>query len=585
MKKAIKYLLGIALVLFVSVTMFQSEVQAAEIVESGTDADLTWSIDSNGHLLIEGTGDYENTLWGTPAWRGKDFVTAEVKVSGMENMYHFFYREKNLKSVDFTGSDLSQVTNMEQVFCGCENLETVNFGDSLISNVTDVSGIFASCEKLVSVDLSKFDTSNVTDMGGMFEDCSSLESIDVSSFNTSNVTNMGTMFCGCESLTDIDVSNLDTSNVTNMCMMFSGCKSLTKLDLSNFNTSKVKDMTAMFDWCTELKTIDLSSFDTSRVVEMGGMFGECHALEELDLSNFNTSKVDYAHNMFWGCRSLKTIDLSNFDFSSLEKDIWCMFEECEKLTTIYTPVNVPVDIYLQEGKAWTDELGNVYTLLPKDMSESIKISAESHTVCIWGTPVVTKKATFNAAGELTYTCKECGKTKTSTIAKLKSTALSATKFVYNGKVRKPTITVKNNAGTKVSNTYYTVSYSPAGCKNVGTYKVTIKFKGRYSGSVTKTYQIIPKGTTISSLTKGSKNFTVKWKKQATQTTGYQVQYAKNKSFTNAKLKTYSGTKIVSKKVTGLAAKTKYFVRVRTYKTVNGKKIYSNWSGYKTVTTK
>ncbi|MGI6170795.1 MAG: hypothetical protein ACOYIC_03550 [Butyricicoccus sp.] len=47
----------------------------------------------------------------------------------------------------------------------------------------------------------------------------------------------------------------------------------------------------------------------------------------------------------------------------------------------------------------------------------------------------------------------------------------------------------------------------------------------------------------------------------------------------------TSNKTVSKKVTKLTAKKKYYVRIRTYKTVSGKKYYSSWSKAKTVTTK
>lgn len=39
------------------------------------------------------------------------------------------------------------------------------------------------------------------------------------------------------------------------------------------------------------------------------------------------------------------------------------------------------------------------------------------------------------------------------------------------------------------------------------------------------------------------------------------------------------------KVKKLKAKKKYYVRVRTYKTVKGKKVYSSWSKVKSIKTK
>ena len=52
-----------------------------------------------------------------------------------------------------------------------------------------------------------------------------------------------------------------------------------------------------------------------------------------------------------------------------------------------------------------------------------------------------------------------------------------------------------------------------------------------------------------------------------------------------KTKKITSNKTTSKKITGLKAKKKYYVKVRTYKTVNGTKYYSGWSKVKTVTTK
>ena len=71
-------------------------------------------------------------------------------------------------------------------------------------------------------------------------------------------------------------------------------------------------------------------------------------------------------------------------------------------------------------------------------------------------------------------------------------SLSATSYTYNGAAKTPAVTVKNASGTKLTNgTHYTVTYS-SGRKNVGTYKVTIKMKGNYSGTKTLTFKINPK---------------------------------------------------------------------------------------------
>lgn len=198
--------------------------------------------------------------------------------------------------------------------------------------------------------------------------------------------------------------------------------------------------------------------------------------------------------------------------------------------------------------------------------------------------VIWKADQYENGGEL-YFCNRCGKEKTVTISRPKTIMFSKSSFIYNNKVQKPTVTIKDAKGNKIASSNYTVSYGK-GCKNVGSYKITVKFKGKkYTGSLSKTFAIIPKATTLKSVTAAKKGFTAKWAKQATQTTGYQIQYATSSKFTGAKTMTVPKNKTVSSKVSKLAAKKKYYVRVRTYKTVSGKKYYSAWSKSMPVTTK
>ena len=201
---------------------------------------------------------------------------------------------------------------------------------------------------------------------------------------------------------------------------------------------------------------------------------------------------------------------------------------------------------------------------------------------VLGTKEITDLASWGNIAKIAHTTKQ-------TVTKASSIKLKATSLTYNGKVRTPKVIVKDRTGkTLVKNTDYTVSYAK-GRKYVGKYAVKITFKGKYSGTKTLYFTIKPKATSISSLKAGSKKFTVKWKKQATQTTGYQVQYSASSKFSKAKTVTVGKNTTVSKKISKLSGKKKYYVRVRTYKTVkiNGKsiRIYSGWSKAKAVTTK
>ena len=234
------------------------------------------------------------------------------------------------------------------------------------------------------------------------------------------------------------------------------------------------------------------------------------------------------------------------------------------------------------GKFYEDVLG---TKEITDLASWGNIAKIAHT-----TKQTVTKATPTANGKIVNYCSVCKKTlSTTVIPKASSIKLKATSLTYNGKVRTPNVIVKDRTGkTLVKNTDYTVSYAK-GRKYVGKYAVKITFKGKYSGTKTLYFTIKPKATSISSLKAGSKKFTVKWKKQATQTTGYQVQYSASSKFSKAKTVTVGKNTTVSKKISKLSGKKKYYVRVRTYKTVkiNGKsiRIYSGWSKAKTVTTK
>lgn len=92
--------------------------------------------------------------------------------------------------------------------------------------------------------------------------------------------------------------------------------------------------------------------------------------------------------------------------------------------------------------------------------------------------------------------------------KVASVKLSTTTYTYNGKVKKPAVTAKDDKNNVIPKSDYTVKYS-SGCKNVGKYTATVTFRGDYSGSFVRTFQIIPKGTKIKSLKAGKKSFTVK----------------------------------------------------------------------------
>lgn len=196
-------------------------------------------------------------------------------------------------------------------------------------------------------------------------------------------------------------------------------------------------------------------------------------------------------------------------------------------------------------------------------------------------------ATTSKNGRTTTACTKCGyKRADAIIYAVKTINLSKDSFTCNGKSRKPSVVIKYRRGKFLKNKRdYTVSY-PKSTKNVGSYNVQINFKGNYRGKIKENFTIIPKSTLISKVTPDKKGFIVKWKKQANQTTGYEIAYSTNSKFKKGtKIVTIRKNKTVSESISKLKAKKKYYVKIRTYKTVKGKKYYSDWSKAKTVTTK
>lgn len=218
-------------------------------------------------------------------------------------------------------------------------------------------------------------------------------------------------------------------------------------------------------------------------------------------------------------------------------------------------------------------------------TETKKLDKKAHE---WGTEyTVDQPATFAADGSKSIHCKNCETiSEAIAIPRINSVKISATAYTYSGGVKTPSVTVKDANGNALHNkTDYIVQYA-SGRKNVGTYKVIVTFKDNYSGKKTLSYTINPKGTAISSLSKSKKAFTAKWKKQSAQTSGYQLLYSTNSKFKSRnKYVTVSSYKTTSKTIKKLAAKKKYYVKIRTYKSVSGKKYYSGWSAAKTVVTK
>ena len=187
------------------------------------------------------------------------------------------------------------------------------------------------------------------------------------------------------------------------------------------------------------------------------------------------------------------------------------------------------------------------------------INATGHKSSGW---IVDKAASIGVKGSKHKECTVCKKVlETAEIPALSrisiskaSVTLSTSTYAYDGKAKKPGVTVKLNGKTLKNGTDYTASYSNN--TKVGTAKVTIKGKGNYTGSVSKTYSIknnFKKATVSGISTKAftgkniTQSITVKYNgKTLKNGTDYTVSYSSNKNIGTATVKvtgkgSYTGT--------------------------------------------
>lgn len=158
--------------------------------------------------------------------------------------------------------------------------------------------------------------------------------------------------------------------------------------------------------------------------------------------------------------------------------------------------------------------------------------------------------------------------------------LSASSFTYNGKVQKPRVTVTTNTGKAVANKYYKVNW-PSGCKNVGTYKVNVKFTSKYNNaSVPLSFVIKPPKPGLQVTSTGDSSLKLKFTGKNSQVDGYRLNVA-TPGTSAKKIKTTKGTYTLK----DLKSNTDYSLKLQTYKRVGGKTYYSPWTKVVSVKTK
>ena len=158
--------------------------------------------------------------------------------------------------------------------------------------------------------------------------------------------------------------------------------------------------------------------------------------------------------------------------------------------------------------------------------------------------------------------------------------LNRTSYTYTGKIIRPSVTVTVN-GKKIGASAYKLYYKNN--KNSGIGTVQVRGTGKYSRiNKTLTFKILPPKTLLTGLKKVNRSFTASWKKNI-QATGYQIQYATDSRFTKERKTVTVGKQSATRyKISGLKNKKTYYVRIRSYKRVGKKVLYSSWSTVKKI---
>lgn len=501
----------------------------------------------------------------------------------------------------------------QYAFRDCKNLKDVK-----IPNSVRKLGLwcFYGCKNIQKIEIPE----GVTTLeGGEFNNCTNLESIifpeSLNSIMTSNC-------CSCPALKEIKVAESNPQFCDVDGILFS--KDMSTLYCypagKSATSYKIPDSVELvsyeaFDSCHNLKQIDMGN-SVKKIYSAA--FRYCTGLEKINLSNELTLL-----GSFTDCDALKSIKIPD-KITKLES--W-MFVSCNNLERVYLPENIKIEdnafiycdkvaFYGTPGSA--AELYAVQNDIPfRDISQiqNYKVKFNQSSFRFNGKQQKPKISVEDLAegrdytvtypqysihsGTYTIEINGIGNYKGTKKVYYKILPMQVTKFTlkglydryaYSGKYINPSPQVIVAGKYLRKNTDYKITYSN-GRKYVGVYTLKITLRGDYSGQITKKYTIVPKKTLISQIIAGKKSILVKWKMQREQVTGYQIYYSTSKYFTKSATKSVyvKGYKNSAKKFNYLKAKKRYYVKVRTYKTIkkNGDliKIYSGWSKPRTIVTK
>lgn len=286
-------------------------------------------------------------------------------------------------------------------------------------------------------------------------------------------------------------------------------------------------------------------------------------------------------------------------------------------TSKATPVKIMTDvkkvycgrentaIIKKDNSLWTwgyneyGEIGN-NTTTACYAPQKIMTGVSSVSLRGWHTVVMKKNGSLQTWGDNEYGQLGDGTTTNRLVPTkevfyfVKAQQISASSRTVSNKTKSFSLNAKTNGNGKLSYSssnkgVVTVnSNGQVRVVNCGTAEITIKASaatGYFATAKKITIQVIPSKPSLRTVKSPAKKIiTAKWKKDKT-ITGYQFYMSTNKSFKTGTLAREYKSNKTQFKIFGWKSKKTYYLKMRSYKKVGGKKIYSDWSSVKKVKVK
>lgn len=530
---------------------------------------------------------------------------SRMDTSLVKNMNSMFEGCISLKELNLETFDTKQLEDMSSMFKDCHNLTSVNMSSFNMDSIDIIGNPFEGCESLVKIH-SPFNLWKEAELP-QTEDMVWVAGNEVQTHLPMRTTDSTVL----EKVSLVKKTGTDQGQ--NWTVYTTGEMVVEPVQMRMF--AMRRNLTTNAGWADYADIIKKVVIKGDNLTDINGYLNDCSKLEKIDLSEANLNKLTDTSNVFANCTSLKVIyapaglersillpltdgyvweDEKGTAYTELPQGLEesvklslesahvleeisrveatckdegsivykCKDAYCEYTETVIIPV-LTTHSY-DEGKvtvkATCHTAGEkLYTCTVCEAEKTVKTSKlTDHS---YKKEQILKKATDVRNGEKYLVCSDCEATKTVTIPKIKSVTLSTTKYVYDGKTKTPSVTVKDNAGkTLKKDVDYKIS-NPSSRKSVKRYTVTVTFKGAYSGTVKKDFVITPAAPkTASAQLYGYDDVKFSWSK-VSGASGYNVYYRKY----SAKSYTYLGaTTKTSYKKANLADGTRYAFKVVPY---------------------